>query len=207
MPVCGQETKAHRLRRSQICQTQSTVWRDDAGIKTRCVFKSARVNAVSIETGSLSSSLLKASDSRLDATDFAGNSGVTGGCVGLSSQQHAEDRSGFGREQHDVDDSQHDLAGVSTFWQHDFAGESDFAEQQPSHKPAPASTDCISSEAAVTARIRVWERGELTWSSHRSKMAQLDYARKISPPRDEFPGGQRIVRRSRISFVTSHFIR
>ena len=122
-----------------------------------------------IETGSLRGAFLSASHSRLESTDFSCRSGMTGGSSGLESQQHAWDRSRFGFEQHDVELSQHDFDSISDFWQHDFAGDSAFVEQQFPHEPAPASTDCVSSEAAVIVRINVcvWKRREFTSSSRR----------------------------------------
>jgi len=179
MPSRVRETKAQRLRRSQICQTQSTVWRNREGQVARQVCVPARLDPSVIETGLLSEALLSASHSRLESTELPCRSGITGGSSGAASQQHAEERSRFGFEQHEVEVSQHDFGSASDFWQHDFAGDSAFVEQQFPHEPAPASSDCVSSDTAVMARINVWNRREFTSSSHRSKRECCDHARKI----------------------------
>ena len=169
MPSRLRETKAQRLRQSQICQTQSTAWRD-AEDKFACDARGIpEFDSSTIETGSLSEALLNASHSRLESTELSCRSGITGGSSGAASQQHAEERSRFGFEQHDVDSAQHDFDSASEFWQHDFVGDSDFVEQQFPHELAPASSDCVSSDAAVMARINVWKRREFTSSSHRQK--------------------------------------
>lgn len=150
-PVTFRETKAQRLRRSQICQTQSTVWQESVRIIGRCECSPAGV-PISIARDALTDSLLMTSQTSPAAIVCAGDSGATGNCSGGSAQQHAELRSRFEREQHDFDDSQQDLR--LSFRQHEVASFSTFFEQHPLHVPTPASSDCVSSDAAVKARIR-----------------------------------------------------
>ena len=145
------ETKAQRLRASQICQTQNTDWRESTGGMGRRECSPA-ATSVSDRSVSLSDSSQIASQVSPASSDRAGDSGVTGICSGVSAQQHTEVRSRFGREQHEFDDSQQDLR--LSFWQHEVASFSAFFEQHRPHAPTPASSDCVRNDAAVKARIR-----------------------------------------------------
>ena len=120
----------------------------------RCECSPAGV-PISISRGALTVSLLITSQTSSASIVCVGESGATGNCSGGSAQQHAEVRSRFGRAQHDDEDSQHDSGLDASCWQHDVDCFSAFFEQHPPHVPTPASSDCVSSDAAVNARISV----------------------------------------------------